>query len=293
MRGVLSGAVGILFFAWLVDYIDRLVITLALPDIGRTFHIGPVAQGFILSAFFLMYALFQIPGGFLADRLGARKTMTLALAAWSLFTGLTALASSYFLLIVVRGLFGVSEGIFPAASMKAICERVPAEKRMAANGAMLASNPLGTALAPLFAAPALALVGWRGAFYWVMLLGLLMAFVVYRFLSHDHPGAKKETITGGGVGKRSSTVLKTGMMWRFAIMFFGFDIVAWGLVAWGPSYLITVRHVHVLTTGFLTSIPWFAATVGTFLGGYLFDRYFADRHRWIIVPAMVLTGVTI
>src|SRR5579875_3909757 len=79
----------LLFLAWLVDYIDRLVITLALPSIGAEFHLDKAAQGLILTVFFITYALFQLPGGLLADRIGARRTMTWALTGWSVFTALT------------------------------------------------------------------------------------------------------------------------------------------------------------------------------------------------------------
>src|ERR671935_395874 len=89
----------ILFFAWLIDYIDRLVITLALPAIGKQFSLDKTAQGAILTAFFITYALFQVPGGLLADRIGSRKTMVIAMTLWSAFTALTGAAISYAMLI--------------------------------------------------------------------------------------------------------------------------------------------------------------------------------------------------
>lgn len=292
---VLKTTVTLLFFGWLVDYIDRLVIAIALPSIGKTFHLNPVEVGLIMSAFFLTYALLQIPGGLLGDRFGSKKVMTWALAAWSVFTALTGAASSYIGLLIVRTLFGVSEGMFPGSSMKAIGERTPKSSRLASNGLMLASNPLGAALAPLIAAPAIALVGWRDAFYWVAGLGIIMALLIWFVLPKpldsnlrlETPASNPE----GGVGKNSLALLKVSTMWKFALMFFGFDIVGWGLISWGPSYLIDVRHVHIVATGFLVSIPWFAATISTVLGGFLFDRYFSAHHRWLIVPAELIAAI--
>jgi MFS family permease len=137
--------VTLLFLAWLVDYIDRLLITLALPAIGRDFSLDKAEQGLILTVFFLTYALFQLPGGALADKIGARKTMTIPLVGWSIFTGLTAVAFSHAWLLVIRAIFGVGEGIFPAASMKVITERTQPKHRLTANGLMLCSNALGAA----------------------------------------------------------------------------------------------------------------------------------------------------
>lgn len=294
MKRVVRTTVTLLFFGWLVDYIDRLVISLALPSIGKTFRLNPVELGLIMSAFFLTYAVFQIPGGLIGDRFGAKKAMTWALTAWSVFTGLTGIVSNYASLLTVRTLFGASEGIFPGASMKAIGERTPKNSRLASNGMMLASNPLGSALAPLIAAPAIALVGWRGAFYWVAGLGILMAILIFAFLprpvtlpeTHNAPGSLE-----AGVGKHSLAIFKVASMWKFALMFFGFDVVAWGMISWGPSYLIDVRHLHLVSTGFLTSVPWFAATISTVLGGFLFDRFFSSHHRWLIVPAELIAAV--
>ena len=294
VQRVLKTTVTLLFFGWLVDYIDRLVISLALPSIGKTFHLNPVELGFIMSAFFLTYALFQIPGGLIGDHFGAKKAMMWALTAWSVFTGLTGIVSNYMGLLIVRTLFGASEGIFPGASMKAIGERTPKASRLSSNGMMLASNPLGSALAPLVAAPAIALVGWRGAFYWVAGLGIVMAVLIFFLLPNPLNSTLRQESPvhlEGGVGTKSLSVLKVASMWKFALMFFGFDIVAWGMISWGPSYLIDVRHVHIVSTGFLTSLPWFAATISTVLGGVLFDRYFSAHHRWLIVPAEIIAAV--
>jgi MFS family permease len=174
--------VALLFLAWLVDYIDRLVITIALPMIGREFHLDKAAQGLILTVFFITYCIFQIPGGLLADRIGARRTMVLAMTAWSAFTALTGVAFNYISLLAIRTVFGITEGIFPGASMKAVSARTRPDQRMTANGLMVCSNPLGAAIAPLVAAPALAAVGWRNSFFIVAVLGVLMAVAVWCWL---------------------------------------------------------------------------------------------------------------
>src|SRR5919202_2644294 len=305
-RGVMPPAVAqrvavvtvvILFFAWLIDYIDGLVITLALPAIGQQFSLDKTAQGAILTAFFITYALFQVPGGLLADRIGSRKTMVIAMTLWSAFTALTGAAINYVMLIVVRLCFGVFEGIFPGASVKAISERTTHTIRMTANGIMLASNPLGAAVSPLIAAPAIALVGWRHAFFYVAGVGIIMAAIVWFALpnvlartvtkpaAHDEPPTQMPSLTGNGL-----RLLRSGTMWKFTLMFFCFDIVAWGLVSWVPSYLVMQKHLTLISTGVLASIPWFAATLSTALGGWVFDRYLHNRQRWLIVPCMLITA---
>jgi sugar phosphate permease len=162
---------------------------------------------------------------------------------------------------------------------------------------MLASNPLGAAVSPLIAAPAIALVGWRHAFFYVAGLGIVMAAIVWVALpavlprtgtkpaAHDEPPTQMESLTGNGL-----RLLRSGTMWKFTLMFFGFDIVSWGLVSWVPSYLVVQKHLTLISTGVLASIPWFAATLSTPLGGWVFDRYLHGRQRWLIVPCMLITA---
>jgi len=292
-------SVGLLFAAWLIDYIDRLVIVLALPSIEKEFGLDKTQGGLILTAFFIAYAVCQVPGGFLADRFGAKRTMLAALVLWSVFTGLTGLAVSFGMLLVIRVLFGVTEGIFPGASMKAVSERTLPHQRMTSNGLMLASNPLGSALAPLVAGPVLIAFGWKATFGVVAGLGVVMAMVMWRALpaplgpQADAVAAKSPISTRRPEAAviRASDLLRRSMLYRFALLFVGFDLVSWGLISWVPSYLLQERGLNIAHTAVYTAIPWLAATVSTVVGGLLFDRYFVGRHRWLVVPSMVATGI--
>lgn len=293
---------GLLFTAWVVDYIDRLVIALALPDIGKAFHVDKAEQGLVVTVFFLAYMACQVPGGLLADRFGSRPMMVIALVAWSLFTGFTGLVAGFAVLLLVRILFGVSEGIFPGASIKALSERTLPSRRGAAIGTMLSSNSLGAALAPLIAAPAMALVGWRSTFLLVAGLGLVMAVILWRFLPRklsreELGGASGEAESSDGAAAQkpvpSWMLLRTPAMWKFAALLGGGNIVAYGLLTWVPSYFMDVRHVQLADTGWLAAIPWFVAAASTVLGGWLFDRYFHDRARLMVVPSFVLGGIFI
>ena len=104
--------VALLFVAYAIDYIDRLAINLALPLLGEEFDLDYSQRGLIISTFFIAYTLAQLPGGLLADRYGAVRVALIGLVAWSVFTGLTALAWSFGTLLVVRFLFGLAQGVF-------------------------------------------------------------------------------------------------------------------------------------------------------------------------------------
>lgn len=306
-RRVARATVIVLFMTWLIDYIDRLVITLALPDIGEEFHLGPTLQGLVLTAFFLTYALMQIPGGVLADTKGARRTMVTAAAGWTVFTAASGLARGLSSMLAVRAVFGVFQGIYPAASIKAISERTTPEQRLTANGVMSASNPLGSAVAPMVAAPLIAAFGWRGAFWAVAVLGLVMVAVLAKGLPRPLTGAQEGPSAGtrgapAGVRKapgeapaqvswrQALGLLRSSVMWRFTMMFCGFNVIGWGLVSWVPSYLRENKHVSLTGAGLLAGVPWVAAAVSMVLGGYVFDRCLRGNHRRVVVPVMLVTA---
>lgn len=293
-RRVTAVTVTILFVAWIVDYVDRLVISTALPSIGKEFGLDHSQQGLLLTAFFISYALLQFPGGALADRIGSKRTMVIAMVAWSVFTGLSGLATSFGMLLIVRVLFGVTEGVFPGAAMKAVSERTEPHNRMTANGIILGSNPFGAALAPLIAAPVITAVGWQTSFYSVAAAGVIVAALLWFLLPPALPAkvsADEHATATAPPRFGTMALLRRGVLWRFALLFGGFDLVAWGLTSWVPSYLQTVRHVSTNASGILASIPFFCATAGTVLGGLCYDRLFHGRHRWPIVASCVVSGI--
>nr|WP_223182632.1 MULTISPECIES: MFS transporter [unclassified Streptomyces] len=277
-----------LFAAWLVDYADRLVINLVLPSIGAEFDIDRTRQGLVVSAFFLAYALCQIPGGMLADRFGGRRVTLWALFAWSVFTALTGFAWSFAVLLALRFAFGVAEGIFPPAAMKVLAERTRTEERSSANGLVMSSNAIAAVLTPLIMAPLIAAFGWRSAFWSSAALGVFVLFAVRGRLPDPLPR------TEGAAASRPPlrTLLRTGVLWRFALIMFGYNTIIWGLNTWVPSYLSEEHGVSLASAGALLAIPALGAAVATVLGGRLADRL-GGRHRVIIVPGMSVAAIAL
>ncbi|MFF9852319.1 MFS transporter [Streptomyces litmocidini] len=278
----------LLFAAWLVDYADRLVINLVLPSIGAEFDLDRTRQGLVVSAFFLAYALCQIPGGLLADRFGGRRVTLWALLSWSVFTALTGFAWSFAALLALRFAFGAAEGVFPPASMKVLVERTPPEERGSANGKVMSSNALAAVLTPLVVAPLVAAFGWRSAFWSTAALGVL-ALVAVR-LRLPAPLPRTEDARTPRPALRA--VLRKGVLWRFALMMFGYNTIVWGLNTWVPSYLGEEHGVSLTEAGALVAVPALGAALATVLGGRLADRL-GGRHRLIVVPGMTVSAVAL
>ncbi|MFG2841213.1 MFS transporter [Streptomyces zaomyceticus] len=281
--------IALLFAAWLVDYADRLVINLVLPSLGAEFDLDRTQQGLVVSAFFLAYALCQIPGGLLADRFGGRRVTLWALLTWSVFTALTGFAWSFAVLLALRFAFGAAEGIFPPAAMKVLVERTRPEERMSANGTVMSSNALAAVITPLAVAPLVAAFGWRSAFWSTAALGVLALLAVRLWLPAPPPrtdGAAETARPALGA------VLRKGVLWRFALMMFGYNTIVWGLNTWVPSYLSEERGVSLTSAGALVAVPALGAALATVVGGRISDRL-GGHHRTVIVPGMAVAAVAL
>ncbi|HWR39933.1 MAG TPA: MFS transporter [Patescibacteria group bacterium] len=280
----------VLFGTWLVSYADRMVMATAIPYIATDFNLTPVAMGVVMSAFFVGYATCQLPGGFLADKFGARKVMFGAILIWSLFTVFTGLAGSLASMLWIRVVFGIGEGVFPAASFKSLSNWFPKKERGTATGIMMASNPLGAAIAPLIVAGMVAAWGWRSAFIGLLLPGLVLCYLIWRLVPDrpaDKKGISREELAEiqdepaleqtGEVAKVSFwEVVKVPTVTKCFFMLFFFNTAAWGFVSWLPSYLVKVRGFEILKMGITASLPFFVGTIGFALGGWLNDKF---RHN--------------
>lgn len=285
----------ILWVSWLFSFLDRMVISVSLPFIGADFQLDAASQGIILSAFFGGYALFQIPGGMLADRFGSRRVMAFAIAWWSVFTSLTGMALSYPVLLVCRFVFGVGEGCFPGASWKTIATYFPSKERATATAIQSSVNTLGPAVASLVAAGVIAAFGWRAVFIALGIPGIAVTLLILFYIKDNplqHPGMTTEELNELNIDAQEASIknkiqfkqfLQTKILWQMVFIWFLFDITFWGFVSWLPSYLMKIRGFSVIKTGILGSLPFFIGTIGMLAGGYLSDK-FKGYRKWLFIP---------
>ena len=284
----------LLFLTWLVSYIDRSLMPMALPLIGREFNLSPTVMGVVISAFFIGYGSMQIPGGMIADKIGPRKAMTFGIASWSVFSVLTGAATSLTNLIWVRILFGLGEGMHPPAAFKALSSWFPSAERSRANGLVMSSNTIGPMFAPILFAMVTGAFGWRSAFYLVSIPGFLIAFAVYWYLRDkpaEHPSMTPSELaeigeSGGTQGKLSfSELLRYRALWQLFFIYMAWDVTWWGFQAWLPSYLLNVRGFTLLRTGAVTALPFAAGFFGVLISAYVSDR--SGRRKAVLVAVLL------
>ena len=289
-------ALSMVFMIWMISYLDRMVMFTAIPYIADEFQLSTGAMGAVMSAFFFGYALCQIPGGILSDRFGARKILTIGIVWWSIFTLITGLAPGLTALIVIRVLFGIGEGLAPAATFKVIATWTPPSKRALANAIMLSTNSLGPALAPLFVVAIMANFGWRPVFWVLTIPGLLVAAWFFFGLPErpkdkkgitreelDELNAKPVAVSDIPARKLSfMEVVKLPPVWKSFFLLFFSNTAVWGFMSWLPSYLKMNRGLDMTSMGIIASLPFFAGFIGAILSGWLMDGPMKNHRRLLV-----------
>ena len=263
-----------------LTYLDRICISVAGPRIQAELHLSPQGWGYVTGAFAVAYALFEIPGGFLGDRFGARAMLTRIVLWWSAFTALTGWVSRLWPLIIVRFLFGAAEaGAYPTASTS-VFRWFPESERGRAFGTIFFSSQLGGVLAPLLIVPIQAHLGWRTSFYVFGGLGIAWASAWWRWY-RNRPAEK------AGISERELTDIGSppdeappGFPWRalranrnvWAIMTATFSYLYsyYFFLFWLPTYMIQARGFTEAETK-LSALPFVLGSLSNVAGGFARD----------------------
>lgn len=293
---------------YLVAWLDRMAINMTIPFIRDELKVGPEEIGWILSAFFLGYSLFQVPGGMLADRIGPRKVILVALAWWSVFTALTGVVGGLVSMLAVRFLFGVGEGVFPAAVWKVISNWYTKKNRSTANSVILSSVAFGPAISSLLLAWLLPILGWRGSFFALGCAGVVCVLTAWLYITntiHDNPKVSREEREEYERDSRSQAanseqtlekasfgdLLRTPSIWVLFFVALIYNLTMYGWLNWLPTYLLEVKKLSLTKTGLVGALPFFFGGIGCVLAGYVSDRWFRGRRKYLVFGCQAIGGV--
>ncbi|MFJ7308897.1 MFS transporter [Peribacillus frigoritolerans] len=282
----------LLFVGWSLGNLDRFMMNYAVITIKEDLGLSASSTGILLSSFFAGYALMQIPGGWLGDRFGFRKIIIISVLLWSIFTGLTGVAWSLWSMIIIRFLFGISEGsYFPSAS-KAIANWFPQNERSRAMSFMLASGSIMGVLTPLLGTLMMESIGWRVMFYIIGGAGLIMALLFVLFLKEQkNVPSNKATEKVNRTKAPLKTILKTPMIWNLFIAYFSIYAVYWGLMTWSPTYLHDVYGLDLKEVGIVSAIPSFIGIFSMFISGYILDKIPEGKDKLAAAIAAIISGL--
>ena len=302
MLNPLRGKVRWVLIIWMfvmsgIAYLDRVNISIAGKAIAHDFQLDDVQLGWVFSAFVLGYALFQAPGGRLADRFGPRWIVTLGVIWWGVFTALSAavpvMAGALGVLICVRFALGLGEAVVYPASNRLVAKWIPSGERGIANGIIFTGVGAGAGITPPLIRYILVNYGWRWSF-WVSAIIGLFAGAVWYLLARDEPEEhpwvdrkEREHIEAGlprTSEKRDSNptlpwqvILGSKELIAITASYFAYGYAAYIFFTWFFIYLSSVRKLDLKSSSYYAMLPFIAMAVGSLLGGFISDRL---THRY-------------
>lgn len=256
----------------LLNYVDRGAIGIAAPKLKDELALSAAAFGVAVSAFSWIYAPAQFAVGWLSDRFCVYRLIATGLAIWALATFMTGFANGLVMLVGLRLMLGIGEGVaFPSAS-KIIARHVSPQRRGIANSTLAAALAWGPALGTFVGGLLLRSYGWRPIFI-VFGSVTLLWIVPWLFVSKPH---WRGFAHGSGNDIPTRQVMRNKTVWAMGIGHFCNTYGFYFLLAWLPLFLVKVRGISILEMTEMTTAAYVIQGFGAFFWGWFSDRLVAN-----------------
>ena len=294
----------------LINYFDRVNISVAAPQLQQEFGLTPADLGLLFSAFFWSYAILQIPVGIVLDRFGVMTVSRIGAFLWGVASGIVAFATGFGFIFGARVLLGVAEApAFPANS-KATGYWFPRGERATATAIFDAAAKFSNVIGVPLVAVAVVTFGWRWGFGLTAILSFAY-FVAYWLIYRDPSADTKLTREerdyirkGGATPEGESEASPIGMLgyllrnrkvWGLTIGFAAYGYSFYLFLTWLPGYLVSEMHMSIIKSAGYAAIPWLFATISDLVvGGWLIDHLLAKGYddtktrKTVLVGGMIL-----
>ncbi len=298
----------LLGFGVLVNYFDRVNLSVSQGALHETFGISAVMFGYLSSAYSWTYAALQLPSGLLLDRFGVKLVGRISALLWSIASFAAAISTGLVGFFSARLLLGVGEAPTFPANAKAIGYWFPKEERSLATAMFDSAAKLASAIG----VPLLGVLLWRFGWRWSFAATGLISFVyfllfygLYRNPSEDRKlsraernfilekGAQPEDRAKAAQGAPLGYLLRQRKVWGLVLGFASYNYTFYLLLTWLPSYLSSEHHIDLLHSAMYTSVPWLVATFAAIvIGGWLVDKLVKRGRDASFVRQAVLIGGT-
>jgi sugar phosphate permease len=269
-------------FMYGLTYIDRVNVSTAASVFQKELHLTNAQVGLVFSAFAYPYLLFQLIGGWVGDRFGARLTLTVSAIIWATATLAMGFAGSLSTIICARVLLGIGEGAtFPAAT-RAMSDWTRKDNRGFAQGITHASARLGNALTPPLVVWLIAIWTWRSSFVILGIVSMIWA-IVWAFYFRDDPGdhsgmTARELKRLPPHALKNPTVNPVPWLLLFRRMapvttvYFCYGWTLWLYLAWIPSFFLHNYQLNLKNSALFSTGVFLAGVFGDSVGGIVSDR---------------------
>lgn len=296
--------IGLLFLGSVVNYLDRAVLGVLMPEIRRDLELTNTGYAMAVNAFLITYTVSYIVGGRVADRLGSRRAFTLTLLVWSLAAMAHSFVRGIGSLAFWRAALGIGEGGYYPAAIRGAAEWFEPERRAKAVGLILSAISVGTLLTPPVVAWVTLRYGWRAAFLLTGSAGmvllppwLLLHRAIRREFGHPDPAPGTVAVIPNVEGDQA-TLVQSLRSRRYGCLLLGracTDSAWYFYLFWMPGYFQDARRLSLADVGQLLWIPFLAAGIGAVFGAWagtaLIERgWTLSRSRRTMLAASAALG---
>lgn len=290
----------LMFLVYLVAFAERANVSVAAPAISAELQLTAAGTGILLSAFFWGYILTQVPGGWLANRVGPTRVIAVALVIWGLNSIVQALSASLTPLLICRFVMGLSEGaVWPSFAVLFVAWYPPSERARAAGLALLAL-PLSSVIMAPSAGWLIATWDWETMFIVQGVPAFILAVFVVIFLRDDPTQDRRLSVAErdyilanraqrgrGGDAQSFVTVLKSPVVWACCAVYFLWLTGFYSFGLWLPTVLKNLSSMGIEAVGWLSVIPFAIAGAALLLNARAADRSTRSKS-WFVVPPLLL-----
>ncbi|HCM87656.1 MULTISPECIES: MFS transporter [Enterococcus] len=279
----------LIFLGYTCVYLDKNIISLSVIPIAQDLGINAGQKGLILSAFFLGYTLFQIPFGFLGNRLGSRKIMTFAILLIGVLMICLGFGFSLIYLLMIRFAAGsFAHAGYPSAVSAFVTKEVEPAKRGSVQSSMIASSGFAGIVGPLLVAPLLTLFGWETTYFVYGVIVLVIGFLMIRGI----PKTAGEPIVSANQSNISFfEVIKDRNVWIMVLAAFFINAAVYGMTGWIASYLVDEFNLTMNRMAMMSAFIGFVMMISAMFAGSMIGRHFKDREKQVILVASALGGL--
>lgn len=279
----------LIFLGYTCVYLDKNIISLSVIPIAQDLGIDAGQKGLILSAFFLGYTLFQIPFGFLGNRLGSRKIMTFAILLIGVLMICLGFGFSLIYLLLVRFMAGsFAHAGYPSAVSAFVTKEVEPTKRGSVQSSMIASSGFAGIVGPLLVAPLLTLVGWKMTYFIYGGIVLLIGFLMIRGIPKT---TGKPIVSANQANISFFEVIKDRNVWIMVLAAFFINAAVYGMTGWIASYLVDEFSLTMNKMAMMSALIGLVMMLSAMFAGSMISRYFKDREKQVIFVASALGGI--
>ncbi|GIO05851.1 MFS transporter [Brevibacillus reuszeri] len=303
----------VLWLLYIINYFDRMAVLTFLPFIQKDLDLTPVELGQLASVFFFAYSLAQVTAGFLADKIGPKKVMNIAIIVFTAITALTGVVKTFGQFLALRIGLGLGEGHHFAPACRTINNWFPMAERGRSVSFFATSWAVAPAIVPvLVTSLSFYFFGgeWRPVFYVLAIPGVIGIFALWYFITNTPKemldkgrldNTEYEYITSGEAAEQAADAasttgakkkdigifLKDSYFYVYTLLLFCQLAVYWGTTTWLTTFLVKQHGLDLKQMGFFASAPYIVAFFAMMMGGWLMDKV---MHRMKPVAIIAYLG---